>query len=407
MRISLRRILRGLLLFLVAGLVGGGLGWSGYRLWPRKLEMSRTGFPEPVLRSERLALVLPAPVVAAEVASFEDEVDAFLYFEYLRSREPLNEHRILLTATEGAKGPSYKMFVIVENDLLTAIPYLNDMRSHDLIRRYELNSWTYRDLVNARQQSRVFLAAYAAPANQELENLSAAQILPPLAKFVRFKSRTDNRVRARSDPAVQPLSPEAAHQLAADIIAVAQFYSLPLDAFLGIGAMENNYMDVRGDLDHVVWKRRPQKGDIIVRRGRRRFLVRNDSIGRWQITRETLRHAHSLYLKDTRDYSALPDRLRPSRTLDFDSLNSAELTTYAGLLFRDLLDRFGGDVEKAVGAYNGGVKNPNPAYAAGVRTAAKHARKILEHGAAKRSLMAAEQLSIAAQSRRDTANAWP
>ena len=58
------------------------------------------------------------------------------------------------------------------------------------------------------------------------------------------------------------------------------------------------------------------------------------------------------------------------------------LTTYAGLFFRDLLDYFGGDVAKAVGAYNGGPGNPNPHYEAGVRSVAGHARRVLEHAAA-------------------------
>jgi len=34
---------------------------------------------------------------------------------------------------------------------------------------------------------------------------------------------------------------------------------------------------------------------------------------------------------------------------------------------------------KAIGAYNGGVKNPSTAYAAGVKTVAEYARRVLEH----------------------------
>jgi soluble lytic murein transglycosylase-like protein len=62
-----------------------------------------------------------------------------------------------------------------------------------------------------------------------------------------------------------------------------------------------------------------------------------------------------------------------------NSVNSDQLTTYAGLVLRNLLDRFGGDVDQAIGAYNGGARNPNPAYAAGVRNVALYARKVLEH----------------------------
>src|SRR2546430_3141571 len=210
----------------------------------------------------------------------------------------------------------------------------------------------------------MFDVAYGVPTEQKLESLSSFKLLPALAQFLIFKSQTDNRVLDRTDTAPRPLTREQATQLATDILDVAQFYSLPLDYFLGVGAMENDYMDVNGDLTHAVWKKRAQRDDIILRRGRKRVMVSNYAIGIWQITRETLRAAHQLYLKDMRDYSLLPARLRPSRSLDLNSVDDAVLTTYAGLLLRGLLDHFGGDVDKAIGAYNGGVKTPNPAYAA-------------------------------------------
>lgn len=109
------------------------------------------------------------------------------------------------------------------------------------------------------------------------------------------------------------------------------------------------------------------------------MLVSDYSIGAWQISRETLRAAHQLYLRDQRDYSQLPERLRPPHELDVNSVDSEVLTTYAGLELRDLLDRFGGNVDQAVGAYNGGVGNPNPRYAASVKNAALYARRVLEH----------------------------
>jgi soluble lytic murein transglycosylase-like protein len=64
--------------------------------------------------------------------------------------------------------------------------------------------------------------------------------------------------------------------------------------------------------------------------------------------------------------------------LDVENVDPDLLTTYAGLLLRDLLDRFQGDVAKAVGAYNGGVSNPNLRYAAGVQMVADYARRVIE-----------------------------
>jgi soluble lytic murein transglycosylase-like protein len=71
-------------------------------------------------------------------------------------------------------------------------------------------------------------------------------------------------------------------------------------------------------------------------------------------------------------------RLRPAKDLDLNDLDPEVLTTYAGLLFRDLIDRFDGDVVKAAAAYNGGPGNPNMRYADGVGLVAGYARKMLE-----------------------------
>jgi hypothetical protein len=217
---------------------------------------------------------------------------------------------------------------------------------------------------------------------RKLEDLSKAELRSLLRRFIRFKSTTDPRVRQRIEPVPAVLSSGDAHRLAGDIIAVAEFYQLPLEFLVGIGAIENNYMIVRGDLKHSVWKRRPAKDDIVLERRRGRVRVLNDSAGVWQITRETLRYVHRLYLKDERDYSQLPEHLRPPRELNVNEVSPDVLTTYAGLLLRDLLDKFDGDVAVAVGAYNGGPGNPNMRYQEGVLAAALHARSVLERAAA-------------------------
>ena len=387
---SVRKFFRKLvrnLLCLVAGLSAfAACAYTDYRLWPLDLQASRyPAFPAPAIQGNRLVLPFTPGVASAEVASFNDQLEAFLRFEYLRGREAREGHdtsRIFLTALDSRKGPSYKIFIVTDNDLLTAVPQLGQLESRNLIAHYELATWTPKDFSYYQQQSHMFDVAYEVPTEEKLETISSFKLLPALAQFLIFKSQTDNRVIGGSDPSPRSLTREQATQLATDILDVAHFYSLPLDYFLGVGAMENDYMDVNGDLTHAVWKKRAQRGDIVLRRTRKRVMVSDYAIGTWQITRETLRAAHVLYLKDKRDYNLLPARLRPPRELDVNSVSDAVLTTYAGLLLRDLLDHFGGNVDKAIGAYNGGVKTPNPAYASGVKTVADYARRILEHASA-------------------------
>jgi hypothetical protein len=238
------------------------------------------------------------------------------------------------------------------------------------------------DVRSLEKQTAVFDAAYNMPVKRKLEQLPRPAVAAYLRRFLRFKSNTDPRIRRKIEPVPEPLSSEDAQRLAGDIITVAEFYSLPLDFFLGIGAMENNYMNVRGDLDHSIWKRRPAPDDVVLERRRGRVRILNDSAGVWQITRETLRYAHKLVREDKRKYTALPEHLRPPAQLDMHHVSPQVLTTYAGILLRDLLDLFDGDAVLAAAAYNGGKHRPNLKYGEGVERAAAHARRVLEQSAA-------------------------
>jgi len=371
-------------LCLAAGLFTfAACGYTDYRLWPLELPASaHPRMPVTALKGKQLVVPFSLEVPAAEIATFNDQLEAFLRFEYLRGREAREGHdtsHMYLTAVNAKKGPQYKIFVVTDNDLLTAVPQVASFKSRNLITHYEFETWSQKEYNYYQQQSHTFDVAYDVPTEQKLEGINSSKLLPALAQFLIFKSQTDNRVVDNSDSAARPLTQEQATQLATDILDVAHFYDLPLDYFMGVGAMENDYMDVNGDLTHAVWKKRADRGDIVLRRTRKRVMVSDYAMGTWQITRETLRAAHQLYLHDKRDYSQLPARLRPSRELDLNNVPDAVLTTYAGLLLRDLVDHFGGDVEKAIGAYNGGVKTPNPAYANSVKNVADYARRILEH----------------------------
>ncbi|HYL86602.1 MAG TPA: hypothetical protein VE263_20425 [Candidatus Angelobacter sp.] len=380
----LRKLLHLLLCIALSALIVATCAYVGSRLWPMDLPASaHPRVPAAILQDHRLVIpITSAGVPAAEIASFNDQLEAFLRFEYLRgrtARDGQDSSRLLLAGLDTAKGHSYKIFLVTDNDLLLAVPQLASLQSRNLIAHYEFETWSRTDFYYYQQQSHMFDVAYEMPPEQKLESLSSFKLLPALAQFLRFKSQTDTRIVGGGDPALRPLSREQATQLAADILDVAHFYDLPLDYFLGVGAMENDYLDVDGDLTHAVWKKRAQRGDLVLRRTRRRVMVSDYAIGTWQITRETLRAAHQLYLRDQRDYRKLPARLRPPRELDLNSVDDEVLTTYAGLLLRNLLDHFDGDVDKAMGAYNGGVRSPNPAYASSVKTVADYARRILEH----------------------------
>ncbi len=357
-------------------------GWAGNRLRVRKLEFRPVALiPVWERRNNTSVVTMPERSLVAEISRYDDEFFAYLMFTYFRGVPEFRGSEVLLTYTTAKGGLAYSVQVHLPNDLLSSLSLIRDAKARGIIEDQDWRFVTDDALNRLRYQTQIFLTAYNLPARRKLEDMSHPQLIAYIRRFVRFKSLTDPRIRRRIEPLPQPLTSVAAHQLAEDIVAVADFYTLPLDFFLGIGAMENNYMNVDGDLQHAIWKRRAQKDDVILKRKRGRVLVVNSSTGVWQITRETLRYAHSLYLKDHRDYTLLPARLRPAKELDLKNLDSEVLTTYAGLLFRDLLDRCHSDVTTAVGAYNGGLGRPNPQYAEGVQTVAEYARRIMEHAA--------------------------
>ena len=371
------RIIQMLGIACVAALLGVS-GWVAIRTWPRPMHRVTGSLPPVRFEHGKMIVPLPTKALLAEVGRFDDELSAYLWFDYLRSRPGVEGEQVLLTVMEKGQIPIYRIEVVLPNDALTAIPFLTDLEARGFIEGFDLVFTTPAQVEYRRDQTSVFIAAYRKPVAKKLETLPRKHLLSSTAHFLAFKSRTDPRVRGAEESRPSSLSREQSMELAADIVAVAEFYGLPLDVFLGIGAMENNYLSIRGDVNHAIWKKKPAKDDIILKRRRHRVLVSDYSIGVWQITRETLRYAHALFLKDKRDYSQLPERLSPPTTLELDLTDSHVLTTYAGLLLRDLLDSFNGDIEKAVGAYNGGPRNPNLRYAAGVQAVAEYARNVLE-----------------------------
>ena len=348
----------------------------------------------PVLRGDGAALKveLPEGTLLGEVGEYDDELTAYLRFEYLRGLREVNAGDVLMTSTEVRGKPSYRLYLILPNDLIGGGIYLAKLEVKHYIDQFKLVPAATAEVKDWRNQTEIFYDAYNRPVQEKLLSLPASYLTSAVARFILFKVKTDRRVRERLETVPSKMSLEQTQEFAADMIEVAKFYKIPLSMLLGIGAMENNYLDVRGDLRHAVWKRRAQAGDIVLKRRRGRVLVSNYSIGPWQITRETLRYVHALYLEDrrTRNYDLLPERLRPPEKLDLDHVDAHVLTTYAGLLLRDLLDHFHGDVAKAEGAYNGGAADPNEKYAEGVSMVADYAHRVLSMAAARKGIAVSE-----------------
>jgi hypothetical protein len=369
---------------------------AAMRLWPRDPAISAPPAPNPQVsyRANQVKVSLPGRVLVADLLTLDDELLAYIMLEHLRGVVSCKECRLWLTAERDGKGIAYRMRLQPPSNVLAAMPFIYGLQFQGLAHDVSYRWVSMRETAEYSDQTEIFDRAYHLPAYRRVDHLPRSEVIAYIRRFIRFKAATDRRVRLGLSPLPRPPDRKEAVRLAEDIVAVTEFYALPLAFFLGIGAMENNYMHVQGDLENTIWKKRVEKGDVVLKRGRRGFLVRNESSGIWQITRETLRHAHRLYLKDKRDYSTLPPHLRPPQEFDVDNVPPDVLTTYAALFLRELFDRFDGDVALAVGAYNGGPGNPNPRYEAGVRAAAEHARNIMERAAVLKGIPAVPLRSL-------------
>jgi hypothetical protein len=298
-----------------AVLLAAAGGWFLYRF--RVLPMPKFDHTAlPLVRSGdgTTTVSMPNGNIVGLVGQYPDELTAYLRFQYLAGLPAIAGTEVLMTSKERAEEPVYDLYLVLPNDLIASGMRLARLEIGKYIERFSMDSPPTSQINEWRKQTRIFDAAYQQPVKQKLLQLPPNQLQSAVATFILFKSTTDRRAREQIVPTDKVLSQEQSLQFAADMIEVAKFYDIPLSMLLGIGAMENNYMDVRGDLNHAVWKRRAERGDIVLKRRRGRVLVSNYSQGPWQITRETLRYAHKLFLEDKRDYTKLPSRLRRPAT---------------------------------------------------------------------------------------------
>jgi hypothetical protein len=363
----------------ILGLVPAG--YVLYRVWPRPMPPGPTGIPRVYLKNGKIGLSMFKGLAVAEVGDYPRMLQAYLRFDYLRSRPAVAPGRAYLCQGPGTASHGHKIFLQVSNNMLQAVPYLESLVAEGVIPDFALYDWRPKDLAACQEQSGLVDRVFRPAPQLHLYQIPDKMLIGPMADFLVFKSETDNRVLGQGSEALSPLTVPQARQLAQDILIISRFYSLPLGYFMAIGAMENNYISVNGDLDLAVWKRYPQPGDIVLKRRPGWVLVRNYSLGVWQITLDTLRYAQLLYKRDrtVRDYSLLPKGLRPHIEPDPEEIRPETLTTYAGLLFRHLLDRFHGNIMEAVGAYNGGPRDPNRVYAESVLRIERYARRVIVH----------------------------
>jgi len=87
--------------FLCRGRTDRGGSPCGYYLWPQEIDAHPYAcLPRPEFVRGHLTLPYTDGYAVAQVASYDDELEAFLYFQFLRGRTASEGLRILLTAVQ-------------------------------------------------------------------------------------------------------------------------------------------------------------------------------------------------------------------------------------------------------------------------------------------------------------------
>ena len=261
-------------IFAILGSLGVALvliltaGWWHYSVQPLPRVTKRL---LPIVRFEngKTVLSMPNGTLVGEVGTYTDELTAYLRFDYLKGLQSINSAKLIIVTQEKDGRPEYEIYLLLPNDILAAYHTLAGLTIGGHIRGFELESPPPSEVQRWEKETALFNAAYRRPVRKRLLHMPRKALTSSVASFILFKIRTDRRVRQRLEPAAgKELSRDDARNFAADMIAVAEFYDIPLDMLLGVGAMENNYLDIRGDLKHAVWKSLAQPGDIVLRRRR-------------------------------------------------------------------------------------------------------------------------------------------
>jgi len=80
-------------------------GWVALRTWPHRMHLVTEPLPSIRFEHDKMIVPLPTKVLLAEVGRFDDEISAYLWFDYLRSRSGVEESQVLLTVREKDQVP--------------------------------------------------------------------------------------------------------------------------------------------------------------------------------------------------------------------------------------------------------------------------------------------------------------
>lgn len=144
-----------------------------------------------------------------EVGEYDDELTAYLRFEYLRGLKQVAAGNVLMVSKEEVQGePKYRLYILLPNDLLAGGAYLGGLEADRYIERFRLEVAAEAQVNEWKKQTELFYEAYNKPVQEKLLSLPASYLTTAVGRFILFKVKTDRRVREQIEPVPPALSEE-------------------------------------------------------------------------------------------------------------------------------------------------------------------------------------------------------
>src|SRR5437763_1460742 len=112
-----------------------------YYYWPQSLVLPKPQIPQQISEANGCSVTSwPGRYLVGKLAGFDEELSAYLMFDYLRSRESLRGRNVLLRTDRMSKRLSYRISAHLPDDVLAGVEDLAELRANHLTALVEY-SW--------------------------------------------------------------------------------------------------------------------------------------------------------------------------------------------------------------------------------------------------------------------------
>src|SRR5688572_17827114 len=105
-------------------------------------------------------VLYPGAVFVARVATFRDELFAYLMYQHFRSSNAFNNDELLLGyATYNKETPEYQVLIVLTDDFAAAVERVSQLHSSRRIEAFDWSLVSRGRLTGLRNQTRLFISA--------------------------------------------------------------------------------------------------------------------------------------------------------------------------------------------------------------------------------------------------------